>query len=131
MSRSSAVRTMGLVGEGNDMMARIMIATPTWLAIWVLGFHSWGCTGIQRSKSRCSPIDGRQDSGRNTQTSGTVREAVRKTMAEARQAVTELGVTDAAMNRIREALARLAKQPGLKEEFTLRKLHGGGASAAL
>jgi len=61
----------------------------------------------------------------------SVDEAIRATMAEARQAVTELGVTEPAMQRIQTALRRLAETPGLRERSDLRELHGGGAAAAV
>ena len=113
------------------MKACKMTIAPTWLAISILGIHSWGCTSLARSESECSPIHSRHESARSVQASDTIRKAVNKTMLKARQAVSENGVTDAAMDRIRDALANLARHPGLKEEFTLRQLHGGGTSVAL
>lgn len=58
-------------------------------------------------------------------------EAIRETMTEARRAVEELGVTEAAMQRIQTALSRLARTPRLKERSDFRELHGGGAAAAV
>ena len=58
-------------------------------------------------------------------------EAIQETMAEARRAVIELGVTEAAMDRIQTALGRLARTPGLKERSDLRDVHGGGVASAV
>lgn len=52
-------------------------------------------------------------------------------MAEAREAIDELGVTDAALRRIETALGRLARAPGLKERSDLREVHGGGVASAV
>ncbi len=60
-----------------------------------------------------------------------VQEAINETMAEARRAVDELGVTDAAMKRIQVALGRLAQTPGLKERPDLSGLHGSATTKAV
>ena len=60
-----------------------------------------------------------------------LREAIQETMAEARRAVDELGVTKAAMHRIQAALGQLARVPGLKEHSDLREVHGGGVASAV
>ena len=57
--------------------------------------------------------------------------AIQQTMAEARRAVDELGVTKAAMQRIQTALGQLARAPGLKEHTELREVHGGGVASAI
>lgn len=61
----------------------------------------------------------------------SIDEAVQRTMAEARRAVAEHGVTVKAMQRIEAALGELAQTPGLREQTNLRELHGGGAAAAV
>jgi hypothetical protein len=52
-------------------------------------------------------------------------------MTAARQAVNEHDVTEVAMGRICEALGSLAREPGLKDEYSMRKLHGGGATSVV
>ena len=60
-----------------------------------------------------------------------VQEAINETMAEARRAVDELGVTDAAMKRIQAALGQLAQAPGLKDRPDLSGLHGSTTTKAV
>ena len=59
--------------------------------------------------------------------------AIDETMDEARRAVDRFGETDEAMTRIQEALAKLARKPGLKERADLTEIHvtPSTASAAL
>ena len=118
-------------GDGDDVNRWMIRSGTVWGAALVLGVNCWSCTGHRQGQSN-SPQTGRQhQTGLDIHESDRLRKAVRATMADARRAVDELGVTEAAMHRIQEALARLAREPGLKEGFTLRELHGGGASAAV
>ena len=63
----------------------------------------------------------------------SIDRAIQRTMEEARRAIDDLGVTEAAMPRIEAALDRLAQNPGLKEEKEgeLREVHGGGVASAV
>ena len=61
-----------------------------------------------------------------------VKGAIEWTVAEARRAVDAHGVSDSAMQLIREALRRLAETPGLEDHAgRLRELHGSDAAATV
>jgi len=63
--------------------------------------------------------------------SNSLRGAVEDTMTDARRAVNENGISEGTMQRICESLGRLAREPDLKEEYSMRQLHGGGASSVV
>ena len=60
-----------------------------------------------------------------------VQGAINEAMAEARRAVDEFGVTDAAMKRIQKALGQLAQTPDLKKRSELSGLHGSATTRAV
>lgn len=57
--------------------------------------------------------------------------AITHTMAEARRALDEEGLTELALQRIQQTLRELAKAPGLVEQVGLRELHGSAAAATV
>jgi predicted metal-dependent enzyme (double-stranded beta helix superfamily) len=61
--------------------------------------------------------------------SSPLQAMIRETMAEARRAIDEHGVTETAMRRIQVALHKLAHTPGLQDHTSLRELHRSGAAA--
>jgi predicted metal-dependent enzyme (double-stranded beta helix superfamily) len=81
------------------------------------------CAGSPQDESSNRPTD--------LLAAHSLDQAIQETMAEAREAVDELGVTEAAMQRIQAALRRLAEVPGLKERSELREVHGGGVASAV
>jgi predicted metal-dependent enzyme (double-stranded beta helix superfamily) len=52
------------------------------------------------------------------------------TLAEARHAIQQYGITDSAMVQIQGALARLATQPSLKNAATLQQIHASASSSS-
>ncbi len=64
-------------------------------------------------------------------TSGQVQVLIRETIAKARRAIDEHGVTESAMRQIQAALHELAQAPGLHEHASLQELHRSGAAAAI
>ncbi len=62
--------------------------------------------------------------------SDPIHAAIVATMAEARQAINEHGVTEVAMGRIQVALRKLAQTPGLHNHAAMQGLHRSGAAAA-
>lgn len=77
----------------------------------------FGCAGPPQSKSEAGSDDALQI-------------AIEETMSEARSAIDQFGETDEAMTTIQAALAKLARQPGLKDRADLDELHGSSSMAA-
>ncbi len=75
--------------------------------------------------------EGGSDESRDVSAPNLLHDAIEETVAEARRAVNEHGVTEAAMQRIQAALGQLARAPGLKDRNDLLELHGGGAASAV
>lgn len=70
--------------------------------------------------------------GRRTlETSAQLQRSIEQTLIESRRAVDQFGVTETTVDTICKALGQLAKQAGLKEEYRLRQLHGGGATSVI
>ena len=61
----------------------------------------------------------------------TVHVAITETLKQARRAIDQHGVSEAAMRDIQAALHRLAQIPGLKDHATLQELHRSGAAATV
>jgi 3-mercaptopropionate dioxygenase len=61
---------------------------------------------------------------------GELTTAIETAMADARLALQEHGESEAAMEKIRVTLARLANAPGLRERAKLRPLHGATTMTA-
>lgn len=64
-------------------------------------------------------------------TSDSVQTLITETIAEARRAIDEHGVTETAMRRIQTALHKLAQTPGLRDHGSLQELHHSGAAATV
>lgn len=96
-----------------------------------LGTIGTSCTANRQIGSRDKAVVEQKPSVVTIEGSNSLRGAVEDTMAEARRAVNDNGVNDVAMERICEALGRLAREPGLKDEYSMRQLHGGGASSVV
>jgi hypothetical protein len=90
-----------------------------------------GCCCTAGTHERSSDVAAGGVATRGQQTTGSVDDAIARTMSEARLAVKELGVSEAAMRRIETALSELARTPGLKERASLRQLHGGGGASGV
>jgi predicted metal-dependent enzyme (double-stranded beta helix superfamily) len=88
----------------------------------ILVASSWSCAGRPEGESHGS---------RGVSAAKSLHDVIEETMAEARRAVNEHGVTEVAMLRIQAALGQLARAPGLKKQNDLRELHGGGAASAV
>jgi len=97
----------------------------------VLGAVCLSCTANRHGDSGKAVVVTDETPGLTPEESDSLWAAVRKAMTEARQAVNEHGVTEVAMGRICEGLGSLAREPGLKNEYSMRKLHGGGATSVV
>ncbi len=64
-------------------------------------------------------------------TSDPVQALITGTMAEARRAIDEHGVTETAMRRIQAALHKLAQISGLHDHASFQELHRSGAAASV
>jgi predicted metal-dependent enzyme (double-stranded beta helix superfamily) len=60
-----------------------------------------------------------------------IKNAIERSLIEARQAIDEHGVSDTAMQAIQKALGKLASTPGLGEAASLQELHRSGAAASV
>jgi predicted metal-dependent enzyme (double-stranded beta helix superfamily) len=60
-----------------------------------------------------------------------IQTLIAQTMAEARRAIEQHGLTGPAMRRIQAVLRQLAQAPGLKDYASLRELHRSGAAATV
>lgn len=67
----------------------------------------------------------------NSMAGNGLQQAIARTLAAARRAIDEHGITEAAMLRIQQALGSLAKTPGLKEHSALREMHGTDAASTV
>jgi len=98
------------------MTTRVALRGTFLLTSLGLLLSCWSCSGDPRQESDPQP---------------TVQEAIQETMAEARAAIDELGLTEATMHRIQAALGSLAQVPGLKEYGEVGEVHGGGVASAV